>query len=697
MHAQMPSKVTASHLGRDAYVYVRQSTVRQVFENTESTQRQYALQERAVALGWPVERIHVIDSDLGQSGASAADREGFRKLVAEVGMGHAGIVLGLEVSRLARNCADWHRLLELCALSDTLILDEDGLYNPNDFNDRLLLGLKGAMSEAELHLLRARLRGGILSKARRGELLGPLPVGFVYDEQGRVRLDPDAQVRQSITAFFEAFRRAGSAFGAVRAFRQQGLRFPRRLREGARKGELVWGELTHSRALQLLHNPRYAGAFFFGRSRTRKRPEGGSVTTRLPREQWHALIPGAHQGYISWQDYEDNQRRLRACAQALGADRRKSPPREGPALLQGLVICGVCGRRMTVHYHVRRGRRSPDYICAHERIEHAGPICQQIPGAAIDEAMGELLLESLTPMALEVALEVQQELAAQVEETDRLRAKQVERARYEADLAQQRYTRVDPNNRLVADALEAEWNGKLRALQQAQQDYERQRQADRMLIDADDRARIMALATDFPKLWRAPSTSDRDRKRMVRLLLEDVTLIKKGEITVQVRFKGGTRTTLVLPRPQAAWEIWQTPPQIVAEIDRLLDQHTEGEIARLLNDRGLRSGKGHRFHRRLVNQIRRRYGLKSRYTRLREAGLLTAEETTQQLRISASAVNRRRRNGQLRAHRYNDKPQYLYDPPGPNTPGRSQRHRFSACPRPVEPCLQRSKEVQYEP
>ena len=476
MHAQMPSKVTASHLGRDAYLYVRQSTVRQVFEKTESTQRQYALQERAVALGWAVERIHVIDSDLGQSGASAADREGFQKLVAEVGMGHAGIVLGLEVSRLARNCADWHRLLELCALGDTLILDEDGLYNPNDFNDRLLLGLKGTMSEAELHLLRARLRGGILSKARRGELQAPLPVGLVYDEQGHVRLDPDAQVRESLTLLFESFRRAGSAFGTVKMFHEQGLLFPRRLRKWPRKGELVWGEVTHTRVLQVLHNPRYAGAFVFGRTRTHKRAEGGAACTKLPREQWDTLIPNAHEGYISWAEYEDNQRRLRERAQAHGLDRRKSPPREGPALLQGLVVCGVCGQRMTVRYHVRGGRPTPDYICARDGIEHGRRPCQQIPGASIDAAVGELLLKTLTPMALEVALEVQQELLAQIEEADRLRAKQVERARYEADLARQRYLRVDPRNRLVADALEADWNQALRALGQAQEDYDRQRQ-----------------------------------------------------------------------------------------------------------------------------------------------------------------------------------------------------------------------------
>ncbi|MBL7224407.1 MAG: recombinase family protein, partial [Candidatus Brocadiae bacterium] len=682
MQTQTPSKVTASHLARDAYLYVRQSTVRQVFENTESTQRQYALQERAVALGWPVERVHVIDSDLGRSGALAADRKGFRKLVAEVGIGHAGIVLGLEVSRLARNCADWHRLLELCALSETLILDEDGLYNPNDFNDRLLLGLKGTMSEAELHLLRARLRGGILNKARRGELPVRLPVGLVYDEQGRVRLDPDAQVRESLLFLFEAYRRAGSAFGVVKMFARHKLLFPRRLHGGPRKGELLWSHLTYARVLRVLHNPRYAGAFVFGRTRQRKRPDGGCTHTKLPREHWHTLIPNAHEGYIPWTEYEDNQRRLRESAHAQGLDRRKSPPREGPALLQGLVVCGVCGKRMTVRYHVRRGRRSPTYLCAGDGMQHALPACQQVPGACIDEAMGTLVLDTLTPMALEAALEVQQELLTQLEEADRLRAKQVERARYEADLAQQRYLSVDPRNRLVADALEADWNGALRALQQAQNDFDRQRQADRVGVDPEARAHILALATDFPKLWRAPATSDRDRKRLVRLLLEDVTLIKKETIIVHVRFKGGATTTLDVPRPLGGFQEWKTPPEIVAEIDRLLDSHTVGQIASLLNARGLRSGKGRPFNRSLLGQLCMRYRLKSRYTRLREAGMLTIGETAQRLGVSKGTVNRWRAHGLLRAHLFNDANAYLFEPPGPDAPVKCQGRRLSDRPRP---------------
>ena len=511
-------KVSAGHLSRDAYLYVRQSTVRQVVENTESTRRQYALRERAVALGWPTERVVVIDTDLGQSGADQ-DREGFQHLVAEVGMGRAGIVLGLEVSRLARNSTDWHRLLEICALSDTLILDEDGVYNPGDFNDRLLLGLKGTMSEAELHMLHARLRGGLLNQARRGALKLPLPVGLLYDPLDRVVLDPDAQVQQSLRMLFDTFELTGSAAATVRHFRERRLHFPRRLRTGSRKGELHWQPLEHSRVLQVLHNPRYAGAYAFGRSRQRRLPGGGVESRRLPLEEWTVLLRNAHPGYIGWERFEANRRRLRSNALAHGADRRRGPPREGPALLQGLVVCGVCGQSMTVRYHSRRGRRVPDYVCQRESIRTASAKCQSIPGAGIDRAVGALLVELMTPVTLTVALKVQDELAARAEQVDAWRAQAVQRARHEAELARRRFMQAHPDNRLVADVLEAEWNARLRALDDARQELEQQRAQDPGQPDDAQRQRILALSTDFPRLWNDPATPARERKRMARLLI----------------------------------------------------------------------------------------------------------------------------------------------------------------------------------
>ena len=467
---QQPSalqKITARHLSRQAMLYVRQSTLHQVFENTESTARQYGLRERALALGWPTERIVVIDQDLGQSGASAVDRAGFQRLVAEVGLGHVGLVMGLEVSRLARSSLDWHHLLEICTMTGTLILDEDGLYDPATFNDRLLLGLKGTMSEAELHVLQARLKGGILHKASRAALKVPLPVGLVYAEDETVILDPDAQIQQALRLLFATFKRTGSAWATVKYFRDQGLLFPRRVRIGPHAGELHWMPLQHNAVLKVLRNPRYAGAFCFGRTHTSKHADGSLHIETLPQEQWLFLIQEVHAGYLSWEEYEANLVQLRANRQAHGEDRRHGPPREGPALLQGLVICGRCGQRMTVRYHEIKGgkRLYPEYLCQKEHVEEGDDKrCQRLLGAGLDAAVAQLLLARLTPLSIETSLQIHEELHAQVQEAGRLRAQQVERARYAAELAQRRFLRVDPENRLVADVLEADWNARLREL-----------------------------------------------------------------------------------------------------------------------------------------------------------------------------------------------------------------------------------------
>src|SRR5437588_660474 len=356
-------KVTNAHLERDAYLYIRQSTPRQVLENIESTQRQYALRERAVALGWPVEHLHVIDCDLGKTASQAAGRDGFQQLVSEVALGKAGMIMGLEVSRLARNCADWHRLMELCEIASTLILDEDGLYDPATFNDKLLLGLKGELSQAELHFLKARMRGGVLNKARRGELeMGP-PIGLVYLPDGSLGLDPDREIQSAIRLVFDTFERTGSAMQTVRHFREAGLRFPRRIHAGERKGELLWGQAELCRITQILHNPRYAGAFVYGRTRTRRKPDGKFAVLKVPREQWQFLIRDVHPGYISWDRFEANQKRLAENTTAFCSTRRLGPPWEGPALLQGRVLCGICGERMGVHYWRDKEKITITYVC----------------------------------------------------------------------------------------------------------------------------------------------------------------------------------------------------------------------------------------------------------------------------------------------------------------------------------------------
>ena len=687
-------KIAAGHLGRDAYLYVRQSTLRQVHENTESTRRQYALRERAVALGWPAERVVVIDTDLGQSGADS-DRDGFQRLVAEVGMGRAGIVLGLEVSRLARNSTDWHRLLEICALSDTLILDEDGVYDPGDFNDRLLLGLKGTMSEAELHMLRARLRGGLLNQARRGALRLPLPVGLVYDPLDRVVLDPDAQVQGSLRMLFDTFARTGSATATVKHFRERGLHFPRRPRNGPRKGELHWQPLELSRVLQVLHNPRYAGAYAFGRSRQRRRPGGAVEWRRVPIGEWTVLLRDAHPGYIGWDRYEANRRTLRDNALAHGADRRRGPPREGPALLQGLAVCGVCGRSMTIRYHMRRGVPTPDYVCQRDGIQTAVAKCQSIPGAGIDRAVGALLVELMAPVTLTVALKVQDELEARDEQADAWHAQGVERARGEAELARRRFMQAHPDNRLVADVLEAEWNARLRELDDARRALGQRRAGEHGELDEDQRRRILALAADFPRLWNDPATPDRERKRMARLLIEDVTITRNDDIALGIRLRGGATRELRLAPELPAWQRYRTPDRVVARIDRLLERHTDAEIAALLNEGGLLTGRGGAFHPRRVQAIRREYGLSSRYERLRARGLLNITEVAAMLGISTDTVKKRRRRGLLKGHLYNDRNQRLYERPGAVPPVGKQGRKPTGRRPARDFAAERANEVQY--
>ena len=674
MTAITANKVQPRHMRRTAYLYVRQSSLRQVVENTESTKRQYGLRRRAIALGWPDDQIVVIDSDLGESGASVNGREGFQHLVAEVGMGRAGIVMGLEVSRLARNSADWHRLLEICGITDTLILDEDGVYNPGNFNDRLLLGPKGTMSEAELHVIKARLRGGILNKARRGEYRSPLPVGFVYDDEGEVAFDPDQQVQDTIRHFFATFRRTGSGYATLRAFRDEGLFFPRRHRGGAADGELTFSPLNYPTTLRVLHNPRYAGAYFFGRSRRRKTADGRVLIEKLDPKEWTALIPGAHVAYITWEEFEENERILRDNDILHGmGDLRRSPPREGTALLQGLAICGKCGQRLTVRYHTRRGLRLPTYVCVRGKVERGELSCHTVAGRALDAAISKLVTDIVTPAALEVAIEVQQELEARIDEADRLRLKAVKRAQYQADLARRRFMRVDPDNRLVADSLEADWNDKLRAVAQARDECERQRQQDRLVIDREARNRVLSLATDFPSLWSNPSTPDRERKRMLALIVEDITLLKgDGAVTTHVRFKGGRIETLEVPIPRNGWQAVQTAPEVIAEIDRLLDDHTYDEIAENLNDRGFRPGGADRFGAekfiaRNVSRLSRDYGLRSRYDRLRARGLLTGAEMMERLDVCKSTLRNWAKAGIVIQHRCDGRSN-LYEDPGPSPP-----------------------------
>ena len=412
----------------------------------------------------------------------------------------------------------------------------------------------------------------------------------------------------------------------------------------------------------------FEGAFCFGRTRSWKDAQGKWHCQQVPRQQWRFLKQQAHPGYLSWEQFLANQERLRQNSQAHGAgDHQAGPAREGPALLQGLALCGKCGRMMTVRYHHRGGRLTPDYVCQKDRVERTQPECQHIPGGSVDEAVGKLLVESVTPLALEVALNVQTDIQARLAEADRLRRQQVQRAEYQADQARVRYLRVDPNNRLVADTLETQWNEQLRILAQAREDYEKQRQLDAAQLTDEQRARILALAADFPRLWGDPKTPDRDRKRMARLLLEDVTLRRDQEIVVQARFRGGATRELRLPPPKRGWERQQTPAHVLAEIDRLLDTRTETQVAQCLNQQGWRSGADRSFTQHLIHRLTQDHGLPSRDARLRARGLLSAEEVAQLIACKPSLVDYWREQGLLQGTRRNEKNEYYYERPTAET------------------------------
>jgi hypothetical protein len=568
------------------------------------------------------------------------------------------------VSRLARNNADWHRLLELCALTQTLILDEDGTYDPGHFNDRLLLGLKGAMSEAELHVLKARLQGGIRNKARRGELEVPLPIGLVYLADSSVALDPDQQIRASIQLVFDTFRHTQSASAVVRRFQREGWQFPRRLLHGVGKGDVLWGALEHCRCIQLLHNPRYAGAFVYGRTRGGHNAQLKPIQLNVAREHWQVLIRDAHAGYIGWDEFERNQATLASNACGFSALSRGRMPREGVGLLQGRVVCGRCGARMRVRYQEVERRLEPYYMCTEESVRRAGRPCQSVRGRVIDAAISRLLLQSVAPAAIEVALAVEDEIAARIEQASDHRSKALERARYDAELARRRYLLVDPANRLVADALEADWNERLRRLDALQQEHARQRAADQALLTEETRARIRALAEDFPTIWNDERIASIDRKRMVALLIEDVTLLKRDRIDIHVRFRGGATTSLQIDKPKPIALVRKTLPEVVQTVDELLESCTDRQVAARLNEMGRTNWKGDRFTIKKVTHLRTAYKLRSRFQRLRERGMRTGGELAKQLGVCTTTIYQWGRDGILKRHLYGNNHRCLFEPVG---------------------------------
>jgi DNA invertase Pin-like site-specific DNA recombinase len=606
------AKLTASHLRRSAFVYVRQSTQAQTERNRESTERQYALVARAVELGFAREQVELIDEDLGVSGSGEAERRGFARLAAEVALGHAGLVLGLEVSRLARNSADWYRLLDLCGVTDTVIGDADGLYHPGSFNDRLLLGLKGTMSEAELHTLRSRLEGGIRNKAERGELRRGLPVGLVWGEaDGEVLLDPDEAIRGAIAVIFERFGELGSARQVWLWLRRERVQFPLQ----RFPGEVRWVEPSYHQVHSVLTNPVYAGAYAYGKTRRERYVDEHGVprkrVRRLPREEWGVLIWDHHPGFIDRDTFERNKARI-----ARNTRPRAHEPggavREGQALLQGIAVCGRCGRKLKVHYQGRRGHQSPGYHCPGSLlVEGRGKWCLRIGGTRIDEAVAEALLAALTPAGVSAALRAAEALEQDHDAALEQWRLQLERARYEAERAERRYRQVEPEHRLVARGLERDWEQKLSALAAAEAELElRERQRPRTLT-SDEREQLLRLGTDLGRVWSAPTTSDRDRKQLLRCLIEEVILDvvrEERRATLTLRWRGGALTELAvaLPKPQPTI---RTDEDTIALLRRLAAHYDDATIAGILNRQGRRSATGERFTAIIVGGLRRYRGI----------------------------------------------------------------------------------------
>jgi DNA invertase Pin-like site-specific DNA recombinase len=610
LKAEAVSKVGASHLKRDAYVYVRQSTLSQVHENTESLERQYELASKAQALGWPPQQVVIVDDDLGRSGAESSARTGFKGLVADVGLGKVGAVFGIEVSRLARNSTDWYQLLDLCALTDTLIVDGDGIYHPGHYNDRLLLGLKGTMSECELHLIRSRLTEGLKHKAAKGELRQGLPVGFVYDEEDRVVLDPDEAVREAITTVFRRFDEMGSARQVLLSLVEDKVALPRRP-AGSRR--VTWAPASYPAVHHLLTNPAYAGAFVFGRRRTEKRvDEKGQLverTKQLRRDEWEVLVPGHHQGYISWERYERLQDELRANWRAPRGD-AAGAVREGTALLQGRARCGNCGRPMYVGYSGKGD--CPRYVCNRAKVGYgAEHMCQSVGGRRLEARFMDEVFAVLEPAALAATVKALAEIGANYQARISVFELAAERARYEAGRARRQFDAVEPENRLVARTLEAAWEEALRKSRQADADLTAQRARRPERLSEEEVAWLQRAGADLRAVFYAPSTTWRQRKQLVRALVAEVVVTCRPverQADVVVIWEGGAKTNFVLALNKPVHSR-TTEEATVDLVRRLAARYDDKTIAQVLSKQGRRTGTGLAFTKSRVRHLRTTRGI----------------------------------------------------------------------------------------
>jgi DNA invertase Pin-like site-specific DNA recombinase len=610
--AWVSEKILPHHLGRLAIVYVRQSTLQQVLDHQESTRLQYGLVNRAQVLGWSADRVVTIDEDLGKSGRSAEGRSGFQRLVSEVGLNHVGLILGIEMSRLARSSKDWHHLLEICALFGTLIADVDGIYDPSQYNDRLLLGLKGTMSEAELHILKQRMTQGKLNKAQRGELQLPLAMGYVRRPSGEICFDPDEQVQQVMRLIFSKFEELGTLNGVLRYLVTHQIQVGVRVQSGANKGDLEWRHPNRPSLQNLLKNPFYAGAYAYGRSHQdpRKqqvgRPYSGRVVT--PFESWPVLIQDHHPAYISWCQYQQNLAQLKSNqsrANELGS------VRQGNSLLSGLLNCGKCGCRMSVQYHRSRHHR---YICSQNMGSYGGQLCQYLSGTCLDQVVAEQVLQALQPAALELSLEAAAHLEQERIALDQLWQKRLERAAFEAERAGRHYRLVEPENRLVARQLALEWESKLNVYQQLQEDYKRFTHHQPKLLSDQEKQTIRQLAQDLPALWNAATTTQDQRKELIRQIIQKITVKVEGEserVAVEIEWAAGATTAIDLIRPVATWTQLSNYPQLCQRVKQLhATGATPAQISHSLNSEGFHPPKRRgTFNSEEVRTLMQRLGL----------------------------------------------------------------------------------------
>lgn len=637
----MITKIAPRHLEKTAYVYIRQSSMGQVRHHRESTERQYALEDKARSLGWATSRIQVLDGDLGRSGSSSTDRTDFKALVADVSLARAGAVLALEASRLARSNADWHRLIEICGITGTLIIDEDGCYDPCDFNDGLLLGLKGTMAQAELHFIRARLQGGKLNKAQKGELRFPLPVGYVFDDADRIVKDPDSQVRSAIELVFTAFQQTGSAYGVVQRFAAENLLFPKRSYGGAWAGKLQWGRLTDSRALEVLKNPSYAGIYAFGRFRCVKDVlQDGEVRSRIarmPRDQWLVEIRDHHEGYTSFAEHLKNLEIIAHNRTNPQEAVLSGPAREGLAMLQGLLICGRCGRRLTPRYR-GNGGIYPVYECNWRKREGLSKTsCMSVQCGYLDRAVEQRVLEVVNEEQLNLALEAYEILEHREQQISAQWKLRLQRAEYEVQLAQRRYEQVDPENRLVAATLERRWNDALVELEAVGQQIAQVQQQNN-IVTSQQRADVMALAENLPRLWQSEHTSAKDKKRILQLLLQDITLEKpqQGLAVLHLRWQGGVCEDLHVELPRPAAERWRHSDELVERVRALAQEYSDDEIAAKLNAEGLKSAKGNSFTRSSISWIRHKHAVPP--ATKKKPGELTVQQVAERFGVSPNVV-----------------------------------------------------------